>query len=119
MGIPKRSNHDKNQSAILLPSPALLQQKVKVFNKVIRPGIEYTFYATPFSIPDIHKTVKLLIKLTKSLCNLTNSTPNIFTQLPCNAFGIETFSLLPKYTTTLSEQLTQTLNDLGPLGQIY
>lgn len=63
MGCPKRSNHGRNQSATLLLSPTLLQHKVKVFNKVIHMGIEYAFYGGPFSIPDIRKMVKLLIKL--------------------------------------------------------
>ena len=33
-------------------------------------------------------------------------------------FGIEAFSLLPRYATTLSK-LTHALNDPGQLGQMY
>lgn len=84
---------------------------------VIRPGIEYAFYATPFSIPDVREMDKLLIKYTKAIRSLTTSTLNIFNQLPQETFGTEACSLLPRYATTMSEHLTQTLNDPCPLGQ--
>lgn len=45
--------------------------------------------------------------------------PNIITQLPWDAFGIDAFSILPRYATTLSEQLTQTRKNPNPLGDIY
>lgn len=34
-------------------------------------------------------------------------------------FGIDAFYLLPRYTTTISEQLIQTVNNQSPLGNIY
>jgi hypothetical protein len=105
------------QNATLLLSPASHQQKIKVLNMVIRPGIEYAFYATPFSIPDVREMDKLLIKYTKAIRSLTTSTLNIFNQLPQETFGTEACSLLPRYATTMSEHLTQTLNDPCPLGQ--
>ena len=86
---------------------------------VIRPSIEYAFYTTTFSIPDVREMNKLLIKVTKAIHILTTSTLNICTQLPQETFGTEACSLLPRYATTMSEHLTQTLNDPCPLGQIY
>ena len=111
--------HHTWQSAALLSSPTSLQQKIKILNTAIQLGIKYAFYATPFSILDIHIRDTLLIKLTKSVCNLTICTRHIFIQLPKDIVDIETTSLLPKYTTTLGECLTQTLNNPCPLGQIY
>jgi hypothetical protein len=58
----------KHQNIALFLSPALLQNKIKILNTVIRPSIEYAFYATPFSTPKPMKLDKLLIKLTKSTC---------------------------------------------------
>ena len=68
---------------------------------------------------DIRKVDKLNIKLTKVICKLPLSTLNNFTQLPRETFGIKVYSFLPRYATSLSKQLTQTLNDLGQLGQIH
>ena len=45
--------------------------------------------------------------------------PNIITQLPQDAFGVDAFSILPRYATILSEQLTQTRKNPSPLGDIY
>lgn len=83
---------------------------------VIYLGIEYVLYAVPFSIPDI---CKMDTKLTKSICNLPTSTRNIFTQLPKEAFGMETYFLPPRYVTILNEQSTQRLDDPRPLRDIH
>ena len=44
-----------------------------------------------------------------------NATTNIFTQVPRDTVGMETYFVLPRYATTLREQLTQTLNVPWPL----
>lgn len=71
------------------------------------------------SIPNIREHNKLLIRLTKSICNIPGDSSNILRQLLWVAFGIETLSLLPQYAITINDQLTQTLNDLDPLADIY
>lgn len=86
---------------------------------IICPTIEYAFYAAPFLVPSIHKLDKLLIRLKNIICNIPKDSPSLLTQLPRDIFGIKGFSLLPRYATTCSEQLTQIFIDLGPLGQIY
>lgn len=81
--------------------------------------IKDAFYAAPFSIPNIKKLDKLLINLTKSICNIPKYSPDILARLPHKTFGSESLCLLPIYVITLSKHLTHTLNDLGRLCQIY
>lgn len=66
------------------------------------------------------------IKWIKYLSNSQNqyvksplAPPNVFTHLPIEAFGIETCSLLPRYATTPSKQITQTLNNPCHLWHIH
>ena len=77
------------------------------------------FLCCHFFCPKHQETKILLIKLTKSMGNIPKDSPNILAQLLCETFGIEAFSLLPRYAITLSKQLTWTLNDPSPLSQIY
>lgn len=60
------------------------------------------------------KLDKILVKLTKSICNILQSCPNILTHLSRQVFGIEVFSPLPRYATMLRETLTQMLTAQGP-----
>jgi hypothetical protein len=46
------------QIQLLLNSPATLKQKLKMVDTVIRPGIAYSFYAVPYSMPNIIKLYK-------------------------------------------------------------
>jgi hypothetical protein len=46
------------QTQLLLQSPATLKQKQKMVDTVIRPGLTYSFYATPYSMPNITKLDK-------------------------------------------------------------
>jgi hypothetical protein len=46
------------QTQLLLNSPATLKQKLKMVDTVIRPGIAYSFYAMPYSMPNIIKLDK-------------------------------------------------------------
>ena len=46
---------------------------MEVLNIVIRLSIEYAFHVVPFSIPNIRRMEKLLIKLIKIICNLTQA----------------------------------------------
>jgi hypothetical protein len=68
------------QTQLLLNSPATLKQKLKMVDTVIRPGIAYSFYAVPYSMPNIIKLDKKIIGLQKTICGLPKSTPNITTQ---------------------------------------
>jgi hypothetical protein len=86
---------------------------------VIRPGIAYSFYAIPYSMPNIIKLDKKIIGLQKSICGLPKSTPNITTKLPHDQYGLDAHSLKTKYLTCISKQLCNALNDLGRLGIIY
>jgi hypothetical protein len=43
------------QTQLLLNSPAILKQKLKMVDTVIRLGIAYSFYAIPYSMPNITK----------------------------------------------------------------
>jgi hypothetical protein len=90
-----------------------------MLNTVLRPGVQYSFHAAPFSIPDIKKLDKKLISLTKKVYGLPQSTPNIAVQLPYEMFGMQATSFLTSYARTLGDQLTQALNDKGQLGKIY
>jgi hypothetical protein len=67
------------QTQLLLNSPATLKQKLKMVDTVIRPGIAYSFYVVPYSMPNITKLDKKIIGLQKTICGLPRSTPNITT----------------------------------------
>ena len=69
-----------NQSKQLLASPTTIKQKIKIVNTVLRPGVEYSFHAIPYSMPDIKKFNKQIITLTKAICKIPKSTPNLATQ---------------------------------------
>jgi hypothetical protein len=43
------------QTQLLLNSPATLKLKQKMVDTIIRPGIAYSFYAVPYSMPNITK----------------------------------------------------------------
>jgi hypothetical protein len=53
------------QTQLLINSPATLKQKLKMVDKVIKPGITYSFYAIPYSMPNITKLDKKIIGLQK------------------------------------------------------
>jgi hypothetical protein len=107
------------QTQLLLQSPATLKQKLKMVDIVIRPGIAYSFYAVPYSMPNITKLDKKIIGLQKSICGLPKSTPNITTKLPHDQYGLDAQSLKTEYLTCISKQLRNALNDPGRLGTIY
>ena len=107
----------QKQSAQFMNSPPAPKQKIKMLNIVLRPGMQYSFHAAPFSIPDIKKLDKKLISLTKKVYGLPQSTPNIIVQLPYKMFGMQATSFLTSYVRTLGDQLTQALNDKGQLGK--
>jgi hypothetical protein len=104
------------QTKLLLNSPATLKQKLKMVDIVIRPGIAYSFYAVPYSMPNITKLDKKIIGLQKAICGLPNSTPNITTQLPHDQYGLNAQSLKTEYLTCIGKQLRNALNDPGKLG---
>jgi hypothetical protein len=87
------------QTQPLLNSPATLKQKLKIVDIVIRPGIAYSFYAVPYSMPAITKLDKKIIALQKAICGLPKSTPNITTKLPHDQ------SLKTEYLTCIGKQL--------------
>jgi hypothetical protein len=107
------------QTQLLLNSPAILKQKLKMVETVIRPGIAYNFYAIPYSMPIISKLDKKIIGLQKTICGLLRSTPNITTQLPHNQYGLDAYSLKIEYLTCIGKQLRNVLNDPRRLGTIY
>jgi hypothetical protein len=55
------------QTQLLLNSPATLKQKLKMVDTVIRPGIAYSFYAVPYSMPNIVKLDQKIIALQKAM----------------------------------------------------
>jgi hypothetical protein len=103
----------------LLNSPATLRQKLEMVDTVIRPGIAYSFYAVPYSMPNITKLDKKIIGLQKTICGLPKSIPNITTQLPHDQYGLDAHSLKTEYLTCIGKQLRNALNDPGRLGLIY
>jgi hypothetical protein len=107
------------QTQLLLNSPATLKQKLKMVDTVIRPGIAYSFYAVPYSMPTITKLDQKIIALQKAICGLPKSTPNITTKLPHDQFGLNAQSLKTEYLTCIGKQLRNALNDPGRLGIIY
>ena len=86
---------------------------------MLRPGVEYSFHAIPYSMPDIKKLDKQIITLTKAICKVPRSTPNLAIQLPHKLFGMDAFSIKTAYLKYISEQLRDVLNDQGRLGIIY
>jgi hypothetical protein len=82
------------------------------------PMYSILFYDAPFSIPCIRKIDKIILKLTKSICNLIQSTNQHLYPTTHREIWHQN-SLLPRYVTTISEQFTQTLNNHGTLGRIY
>lgn len=87
MGHLKRSHHKqiKKQSTTLLNFPASLQRKTKILNPLpLTSNMHFTM--SPFWCPNFRKLDKFLIKLTKSIYNIPMDSPNIFTQLPRDAF---------------------------------
>jgi hypothetical protein len=107
------------QTQLLLNSPATLKQKLKMVDTVIRLGIAYSFYAVPYSMPNIAKLDQKIIALQKAICGLPKSTPNITTKLPHDQFGLNAHSLKIEYLTCIRKQLRNALNDTGRLGTIY
>jgi hypothetical protein len=107
------------QTQPLLQSPATLKQKLKMVDTVIRPGIAYSFYAVPYSMPNIIKLDKKIIGLQKSICGLPKSTPNITTKLPHDQYGLDAQSLKIEYLTCIGKQLRNALNNPCRLGTIY
>jgi hypothetical protein len=107
------------QTQLLLQSPATLKQKLKMVDTVIRPGIVYSFYAVPYSMPNIAKLDKKIIGLQKTICGLPKSTPNITTKLPHDQYGLDAHSLKIEYLTCIGKQLHNALNDPGRLRTIY
>jgi hypothetical protein len=107
------------QIQLLLQSPAILKQKQKMVDTVIRPGIAYSFYAVPYSMPNIAKLDKKIIGLQKTICGLPKSTLNITTKLPHDQYGLDAHSLKTEYLTCIGKQLRNALNDPGRLGTIY
>jgi hypothetical protein len=86
---------------------------------VIRLGIAYSFYAVPYSMPNITKLDKKITGLQKSICGLPKSTPNITTKLPHDQYGLDAQSLKTEYLTCIGKQLRNALNDPSRLGTIY
>ena len=107
------------QAQLLLQSPTTLKQKLKLVDTVIRPGIVYSFYAVPYSMPTITKLDQKIIGLQKAICGLPKSTPNITTKFPHEQYGLAAHSLKTEYLTCIGKLLCNTLNDLGKLGTIY
>jgi hypothetical protein len=107
------------QTQLLLQSPATLKQKLKMVDIVIRPEIAYSFYAIPYSMPNITKLEKKIIGLQKNIYGLPKSIPNITTKLPHDQYGLDAHSLKTKYLTCIGKQLRNALNDPGRLGTIY
>jgi hypothetical protein len=93
------------QTQLLLNSRATLKQKLKIVDTVIRPGIAYSFYAVPYSMPNITKLGKKIIGLQKTICGLPRSTPNITIQLPHDQYGLDAHSLKTEYLTCIGKQL--------------
>jgi hypothetical protein len=95
------------------------QEKIKMVDTVIRPGIAYSFYAVPYSMPTITKLDKKIIALQKAICGLSKSIANITTKLLHDQFGLDAQSLKTEYLTCIGKQLRNALNDPGRLGIIY
>ena len=108
-----------NQCSQLANCPAIIKQKIKMVDTVIRAGIAYSFYVVPYSLSTIIKLDKKIIAIQKKICGLSKCTPNIVIQLPHNMFGFEAFSLKNAYLRCIGEQLRNVLNDKGRLGIIY
>jgi hypothetical protein len=107
------------QTQLLLNSSATLKQKLKMVDTVIKPGIAYSFYIDPYSMPNITKLDQKKIGLQKTICGLPRSTPNITTKLPHDQYGLDAHSLKTEYRTCIGKQLRNALNDPGRLGTIY
>lgn len=89
-----------------------------ILNTIMKPRIVYVYYTSPFSIPNIKKLEKILIKVTKEIINLLKNTTNILAHLSDEDFGINTTSLLPNYANCTGKQLLQAFYDHGQLGII-
>ena len=69
------------QTQLFFRSPTILKLKLKMVDTVIRPGIAYSFYVVPCSMPNITKLDKKIIGLQKTIRGLPKSTPNITKKL--------------------------------------
>jgi hypothetical protein len=56
--------HKTNTTITKLPSHT--KKKLKMVDTVIRPGIAYSFYAVPYSMPNIAKLDQKIIALQKA-----------------------------------------------------
>jgi hypothetical protein len=90
-----------------------------MIDTVLRPGVRYSFYPVPYSMASIRKLDKQIIRVTKTICGLPKSTPNITTQIPRHQFGLDAFSFKTEYLTCIGNQLRDALNDPSKLGKIY
>ena len=96
-----------------------MKQKIKMVDTVVRPGVAYSFYAVPYSMPAIRKLDKKIIATQKSIYRLPKCMSNAITQLPQNLYGLDAFSFKNAYLRCIGEQLQSALNDKGHLGKIY
>ena len=103
----------------LLTCPATMKQKIKMVDTVLRPGVAYSFYAVPYSMPAIRKLDKKIIATQKSIYRLPKCMSNAITQLPQNLYGLDAFSFKNASLRCIGEQLQSALNDKGRLGKIY
>jgi hypothetical protein len=81
--------------------------------------VAYSFCAIPYSMPNIKKLDKHIIAITKTICKVSKSTPNLATWLPHNLFGIDAFSFKTTYQKCIGKQFRNALNDQGCMGTIY
>lgn len=95
------TNHHKTKTKIQL----------HILNIVVKPSMAYTYYAVPFSKPNIEKIHKILNKLTKQTYSIPKSTTNILTQLSTIDFGINITFSFPDYVNYIGQHLVTTLND--------
>ena len=120
MENPNSRHNNQNPRTMQITKTILRHHEIKnSHHRKCNTGIAYGFYILPFSIPTIQKLDKLLIRLQKSICGLSNSTPNVTTQLTHNLFGLNAFSLTQTYIRCIGEQLRDAPNDPGIISIIY
>ena len=102
-----------------MPRTPHMPRHYETKDTVLRPGVAYSFYAVPNSMPAIRKLDKKIIATQKSIHRLSKCMSNAITQLPQNLYGVDAFSFKDAYLRRIGEQLQSALNNKGHLGKIY
>eukprot|EP00877_Chromochloris_zofingiensis_P009500 jgi/Chrzof1/4803/UNPLg00807.t1 len=92
------------------------EQRMRILNTCIIPGVTYAFPILPFSHGDIHRFDRMLVRAVKKAYGLPGYTSNAMIHTGLDKAGLDFPSLRVEYDKLNLSYLVKALNDTGPLG---